>query len=240
MSTLNGGPGNIVTNGLVLYLDAANYLSYVSGSTTWRDLSSSNLSGSLINGPTYNSGNAGSIVFDGTNDTTGLGNILNIGLSSWTISCWFKINSYTSEIQGIMGKTSARSYVGRYTLFIENGFLNGLLQAESGGNYAISASVTPYNDSKWHNAVLSIDRTQNMTLYMDTNNISATSVSASINVNLTGSTDNLYIGSYGRSDGIAPLYFFNGNISTAQIYNRALTTSEVLQNYNATKGRFGL
>jgi hypothetical protein len=66
MSTLNGGPGNIVTNGLVLYLDAANYLSYTSGSTVWRDLSSSNLSGSLINGPTFNSANGGYIACDGT------------------------------------------------------------------------------------------------------------------------------------------------------------------------------
>ena len=94
-----------VTDGLVLYMDAANSKSYVSGSTTWNDISRSGNNGTLINGPTFNSSNGGSIVFDGTNDTTNLGNILNIGLNSWTISCWFKINSYTSGVQGIVGKT---------------------------------------------------------------------------------------------------------------------------------------
>ena len=84
MSTLNGGPGNIVTNGLVLYLDAANYQSYISGSTTWYDLSGNNNSGSLVNGPTYSSTNAGSIVFDGTNDYVGLPN----GLLSGTGDFW--------------------------------------------------------------------------------------------------------------------------------------------------------
>ena len=62
-----GGP-NIITNGLVLALDAANTKSYVSGSTVWRDLSGNNNSGSLTNGPTFNSANGGSIVFDGVDD----------------------------------------------------------------------------------------------------------------------------------------------------------------------------
>jgi hypothetical protein len=58
----------IVTDGLVLYLDAGNPYSYVSGSTNWNDLSRSMLSGSLVNGPTYNTGSLGSIVFDGVDD----------------------------------------------------------------------------------------------------------------------------------------------------------------------------
>ena len=71
MSTLTGGPG-LVTNGLVLYLDAANPSSYISGSLNWNDLSRSSLSGSLVNGPTFNTGSGGSIVFDGINDTVSI------------------------------------------------------------------------------------------------------------------------------------------------------------------------
>ena len=67
MSTLNGGPG-IITDGLVLYVDAANSYSYVSGSTVWNDLSRTTTSGSLINGPTFNTRSGGNIVFDGIND----------------------------------------------------------------------------------------------------------------------------------------------------------------------------
>ena len=58
----------IITDGLVLYLDAANPYSYVSGSTVWNDISRTMTSGSLINGPTFSSANNGSIVFDGVND----------------------------------------------------------------------------------------------------------------------------------------------------------------------------
>jgi len=61
------GP-KIVTSGLVLALDAADKLSYRGSGTTWRDLSGNNNTGTLTNGPTFNAGNLGSIVFDGTND----------------------------------------------------------------------------------------------------------------------------------------------------------------------------
>ena len=66
MAYINTPP--VVTNGLILHLDAGNRLSYTSGSTVWNDLSGNNNSGSLTNGPTFNSANQGSIVFDGSND----------------------------------------------------------------------------------------------------------------------------------------------------------------------------
>ena len=67
---------NIITDGLVLYLDAANTKSYPGSGTTWRDLSKSQLNGTLTNGPTFNSSNGGSIVFDGVDDYVNLGNVL--------------------------------------------------------------------------------------------------------------------------------------------------------------------
>ena len=229
----------IVTDGLVLYMDAANSKSYVSGSTTWNDISRSGNNGTLINGPTFNSSNGGSIVFDGTNDTTNLGNILNIGLNSWTISCWFKINSYTSGVQGIVGKTSARGYVGRYAILIESGLLYVLFHPTS--PFLISTSVTPYNDGKWHNVVLSINRTGFMYMHVDGSSVGTPlDVSSTSGVNLNASTDNLYVGSYASDTGLSPIFFFNGNIAQTSIYNRALSQTEILQNYNSTKTRFGL
>ena len=229
----------LITNGLVLYLDAADRTSYPGYGTTWRSLSGGN-NGTLTNGPTYNSGNGGSIVFDGVDDTTNFGNILNIGLNSWTVSCWFKINSYSSGVQGILGKTSARGYVGRYTIFIENGSIYGLLQAESSPNYIVSTSVTPYNDSRWHNVTLSINRTGNMNFYLDSINVSSVNISSSSGVNLNASTDYLFVGSYANDTGITPTFFFNGNIASAQIYNRALSAAEVAQNFNAQRQRFNI
>ena len=74
MGAVEGGP-NVVYNGLVLYLDAANNKSYVSGSTSWNDLTSNQNVGTLTNGPTFNTGSGGSIVFDGVDDYVDCGNI---------------------------------------------------------------------------------------------------------------------------------------------------------------------
>ena len=85
----------IVTDGLVLYLDAGNPYSYVSGSTNWNDLSRSMLSGSLVNGPTYNTGSLGSIVFDGVNDRVDLSNATSLWASNFTINFYIKSNFST-------------------------------------------------------------------------------------------------------------------------------------------------
>ena len=80
----------IVTDGLVLYLDAANTKSYPGSGTTWTDISGKSNNGTLTNGPTFDSGNKGTIVFDGSNDyvseTSGLSDSLLQG--DWSISFW--------------------------------------------------------------------------------------------------------------------------------------------------------
>lgn len=89
------GP-HIVTDGLVLALDAANPTSYPGSGTTWRDLSGNNNSGSLVNGPTFNSVNGGSIVFDGSNDYVNIpyaGNTSN----SFTFTIVMKCNNMDSN-----------------------------------------------------------------------------------------------------------------------------------------------
>jgi hypothetical protein len=240
MSTVTGGQGNIVTNGLVLNLDAANPRSYPQpyNGTTWFDISGNSRNGTLTNGPAFNAANGGSIVFDGTNDTTNFGDILNIGLNSWTMSCWVKFTTGAGTF-GIMGKTSFRSYVGRYTLYVDGGNINSLVQFS--GNSLVTTPVNPYVDGKFHNLSMTINRTSFLTLYVD-GIIRGTpiDISSAININLNTSTDFLYIGSYADITGQSPALFFNGSIANASIYNRALSASEVLQNFNATRARFGI
>ena len=228
----------VVTNGLVLYLDAANTKSYVSGSTTWSDLSRNTNNGTLVNGPGYSSTNSGNITFDGVDDNVVLGNVLNIGLNSWTLSCWVKLNT-GSGTMGIVGKTSQRSYVGRYAIWIESNLINSIFQPTS--NFTITTSVTPYVDGRFHNICLTINRTGFMTLYIDSSSVGTpVDVSSTSGVNLNASTDYFYVGAYGNSTGQTPALFLNGNIAQTVVYNRALSAAEVLQNYNATRTRFGL
>jgi hypothetical protein len=221
MSTLNGGPGNIVTNGLVLYLDAANYLSYVSGSTTWRDISSSNLSGSLINGPTFSSGNGGSIVFDGVDDYVNATSSLYV--DNFTLNAW--VYKTTSGIQTIIAKGNASFQLNFYLRIAGNSGFFGT----SGGFTEISVADLTLNT--WNNTVLTYDK-NNLKYFLNgvfINQISATNTPIL-------SSSNTIIGRLGDFNG----QYWTGRIASTSIYNRALTASEILQNYNSTKARFGL
>lgn len=242
MSTLNGGPGNIVTNGLVLYLDAANYLSYTSGSTVWRDLSSSNNSGSLINGPTFSSGNAGSIVFDGVDDYVSVPyssiNPILSGSTSLSIFTWVYLNNYhpvdgTSLVTWPVSNNSAVSpfvitAIGTNTtgtIFVQVG--NGVTRTILTSNQTASLNTWLHIGLVWDGAV--IKSTLNGV-------ISSASASAVYTLGTPSLNANLFLGTYNTNN----VYWLNGKISNTQIYNRTLTTQEILQNYNATKARFGL
>ena len=99
--SFSNGP-TVVTNGLVLSLDAGDRNSYVSGSTTWFDLAGTN-NGTLTNGPTFNTGSFGSIVFDGVDDyvaTTG------IQAPSFSISSWVRLNEI-NRFHGIIGRADS-------------------------------------------------------------------------------------------------------------------------------------
>jgi len=228
-------PPALGTAGLVLHLDAGNSASYGGTGTTWNDLSGSN-HGTLINGPLFSAGNGGSIVFDGIDDVISFGNILNMGLAGWTISCWVKFDG-GSGLMGIIGKTSYRSNQGRYGIYIDNANINAFFQPFT--NSLITTSIGPYLDNQFHNLVLTINRTSMMYLYVDGVIVgTAVDVSSTSSIDLNNS-DKLYIGSYGSSDGQSPLYFFKGNLGQTLIYNRALTAQEVTTNFNVFKSRFG-
>jgi hypothetical protein len=87
----SSGP-DLVQNGLVLALDAADKNSYRGTGTTWSDLSGNNNTGTLTNGPTFNGGNGGSIVFDGVDDYADFGNVL-ASLTNLTLECFVKFGT---------------------------------------------------------------------------------------------------------------------------------------------------
>jgi hypothetical protein len=223
MSTLSGGP-NIITDGLVLYLDAGNTYSYTSGSTVWNDLSRSQTSGSLINGPTFTGSNGGAIVFDGTNDyVTG-------SLST--------LNNFTTTY--FVYSTDISSTLIFYPLGLQ---FSG---SSSGGGVWFGGTFSQYaNKTGLYDGNTEVISSTNIQANIWTSvSITKESTTASVYINgilsKTGSISSSPITRYTigtRVDGVWP---YKGNISQVSIYNRALTASEVLQNYNATKGRFGL
>jgi len=243
------GP-KIVTDGLVLALDAADRTSYPGSGTAWNDLAGSN-NGTLTNGPTFNSGNGGSIVFDGVDDYVTCGtSVGNFGTSNFTINFFFK-TSQTQSPRTFMAKSIGDSPTSNYGWLVNNGsdsYNLGFAIANvngswgSNGSYSIQTSGVTINDGNWKMATIVGDRTQsNVMIYINGVLRSLQTYVGAANFSTVGSVSNnqqFVVGA--ESDPGPSLFPINGSISFVQIYNKALTASEVLQNYNATKGRFGL
>jgi hypothetical protein len=232
-----GGP-NLIKNGLVLELDAGNIKSYQSGSTTWFDKSGNAYNGTLINGPTFNTGSLGSIVFDGTDDYVTIPYQPSLGLSTQgSINIWcYPTTLSQGQYAGLLGMTTSGTGGGQ-SYYIHWRKANNTIAASIANSGTYNTVDTPLPTSiSWYNFTFTWNGSF-LNLYQ--NGVSVSSpVSQTINAQaLTSSVDigGRMFGFDGGGQG-----YFAGYIPTAQIYNRGLSADEVLQNYNATKGRFGL
>ena len=234
----------IITEGLVLYLDAANTRSYPGVGTTWSDLSRSENTGTLINGPTFNSANGGSIVFDGTNDLVEITGIENI--TSFSISVWFKMtgpgntggftNTYYNSLFGINSVTNPTTRRILVSTSTNPSIAEGRILVQMGGSnyFSDNTSIGITTTNAWNNVVYTF-AANTARLYI--NGIVQTSQSNSSVTFPFVSDSKLYVGAYSNP---IVAYAMLGNIAQTQIYNRALSATEIRQNYNATKTRFGL
>ena len=217
----------IVTDGLVLCLDAGNPLSYTSGDSVWKDLSGNGNNGTLVNGVGYNSSNGGSLSFDGVNDyVSGTNNITLQLVNDLTVSAWVKLGDAAN--QGIVEKMNS-SYNG-YGITKQNGFFK--FWTASNNNYTYTNSNTTYvADNNWYYVV---GRRMSGTNRLFINSIlQLDSQSAPLS-----DSGQIYV--VGRYYSNVDNYYLGGNIAQVSIYNRALTPQEVQDNYLATKGRYGL
>jgi len=230
---LNHNP-RIVTDGLVLCLDAANPKSYPGSGTTWFDLSGNENDGTLVNGVGYSSDNNGSLVFDGTNDYI-QGQSFTIP-DYITVSCW--INTTQTDTSRPAVDINTTSNDGGFSIVWRSGSL-GIPNitwrddAWSGGNYPTLPGTIDVRDGNWHMLTGVYDNV-GAKLYIDgTLNVSTGRNSALTQV----SGQYIRIGLLGNQTGT---YFYSGNISNVQIYNRALTEAKIKQNFNALRGRYNL
>jgi hypothetical protein len=239
MSTLTGGQGNIITNGLVLRLDAANPRSYQSGSTTWNDLSSNGKNGTLTNGPTFNTSSSGAIRLDGVDDYISVPNIICTGVG-FTGTIEIITNCTGSLITN--ERESANQGDGNFIITSSGSLSAGV---NSNGNppytYFLTSSI-PGNLNQVNHYIASYtipSSTGTMSGILGTNGVFE-SLSTSIVVN--GTISNYLNVNIGRQRNFTYGTFYStaGNIYIVRIYNRRLSQQEMLQNYDATRARFGL
>jgi hypothetical protein len=216
-----------VTNGLVFCVDASNPQSILSGQTTWSDLSGSGNNGTLTNGPTYvSSGVSSSIQFDGVDDYVSINTPIISLTNNWTYSGWFNMSqmvtgsSFYSQYVASVGNGRIILRLGddlnsasRFSVFLGSGptysnqflYSNILAGPNLNYNYVVVRSGDTY--TQYINGVLDTVHTPGIT------------------AQILQTTPRI-----GNSNSISD--FFKGKIFLTQIYNRALSTSEVIQNYD--------
>jgi hypothetical protein len=222
----------IITDGLVFYLDAANSISYISGSTTWNDISRTKISGSLINGPSFNSSNGGAIVFDGTNDYTIFENSTNLDNQAITMENWVYPTSTLSQQGFVFEKGQVNTQYSNF-FFSDGNFYFRTMGLSNQDLSIVTANFMTLN--RWNHIVCTYT-SGTKTIYI--NGVQAnqlTGITGTISIDSTG----IFLGAYYNGPGNQDFYL-NGRIAISRVYSKALSLSEILQNYNTLKTRFGL
>jgi hypothetical protein len=232
---ISGGPDIIRDSSLVLELDAADRNSYPGSGTNWYDLSGNNNSGYLINGPTFSSNNGGSIVFSSTNSqyiNLGSTAMLNYTSGNFTFSYWVNFNTLTTNSGG---QGPIVLYKGNFNT---NGYYDQIgatgaitfVTNQPGVNQVSSTNTGIITTSSWYNITYARNGAS-VKIYV--NGIDKTTTAAT-HINPGSSGNNFTLATYNTS------IYGNFNLSNFLNYNRALSATEIAQNYNQLKSRFNL
>jgi hypothetical protein len=209
----------IVTDGLILNLDAGNLLSYAGSGNSWVDVSKNNNIGLLVNGPTYSGVGASSyLTFDGTNDYVTLGK--DILSTVYTISAWFMLGDQASNRMQIIFDSS---YSG--ILMNKNG---GEFYYKNVSSYLLNFSYS-FNFNTWYN-ITAVNASNKKSIY-----INGSLVASIFDNSSYEPVNNFVIGSNAGS-----VEFLLGKVAEVIAYNRALRSSEIYQNFNAMRTRYGI
>ncbi len=235
--SLNHSPA-IVTDGLVLCLDAANIRSYPKTGTTWSDLVGAN-NGTLTNmdAANFSSDNGGSLSFDGSNEyvVTNDSDLLSFTNAKFSLEVYFKYVNKTNEFNALVGKRDYGATQREYYFFVDEAVSTPTVQFIISSNltnnwtYVITPAI---QKNRWYHAVATSNAGVGR-IYLD-GKLSASNGSmhgSTTNGNSPFSIGNSY------SNG-SPIQFLNGSIPFARVYNRALTADEIRRNYEATVGRY--
>jgi large repetitive protein len=213
---------NIVTDGLVLNLDASDKLSYSGSGSNCIDRTENSNNGTFQDDTAFNSSNGGSFVFDGTDDYILISDSDSLDVTNITMEAWVKISSgQTNSYPRVIDKTNS------YYLYFPSG--ENITVALAGGQLDATANL---DSNTWYHIVGCYDG-RIINIYKNSQLIATKDLGS--NANIGQGNYNLSIG-----DRITGGRCLNGNIASVRIYESALTSAQILQNYNATKSRFGL
>lgn len=227
----------IVKDGLVLHLDAANYKSYPGSGTVWSDRSGFGNNGTLTNGPTFNSANGGSIVFDGSNDYINVNSSNLKPTNGITQEFWIKAAARATVFMGLQyGSSTNNSYALWWGEYGTNTWQGGV---NIGGTFYILSATSTWPNNVWCHYVHTYDGSTQK-LYFNGNLLNSENRTGLIAYDVLNTTTTVgcdFNGSGYNNGIVSPIL---GSIGSTRIYNRGLSEFEIKQNFNATRRRFGL
>lgn len=212
---------DIVRLGLVCNVDAAEPNSYGGSGSTWNDLNGGDDDGILTNGPSFNSGNGGHFIFDGTNDYVNFGDKFDLIMGSF---------EYIFNFDNTISGASDQRLWGKHESF-ESRYASSAHVIDIGESASVTSARTTWTSGTWYNVCVTWDSRFNRSTLFVNGTQDATGTAASP-VGLSG---NFWLGASSDNGG-----YVDGKIASFRVYNRELTLTEVSQNYNATRARFGI
>lgn len=211
---------------LHLFLDATDPASYSGSGITWTDMSTHNNDGTIVGSPTYNSNSYFS--FDGSS-TQYVDLNTALDFESFSVGAW--IRSSASGLRMILSKETPAGQPWNYRIWLNNGQIVGDIAASSS-----SSIISPltYNNNNWYLIMFTRDNSSKRQ-YLHVNGVQVATIVDTINGSIKNNQE-LWVGRSSYSGA----YQFQGDIGQVFVYDKELTSSEILQNFNATKGKFGL
>lgn len=214
----------IPSDSLAFAVDAGNPISYPGSGTTWIDLTGSN-NGALTNGPTYSSSNGGYIAFDGVNDCVLVNSNASIlSTTAYTKIAWAYFTSFATGNNLISGGNLGTNHA----LFLQT---QNRVYAGHNGSWSTVSSSSTLSLNTWYMIGVTFNTTSGWVIYI---NGVADGTSASTTT-FTAGQGELLLGAYGTGSNV-----LTGRMAAAYVYNRVLTAAEMLQHFNALRGRFSL
>ena len=231
MSNLYGP--RIVTDGLVFNMDFSNPKCYSGSGSYCYDLSGNNFQGQLVNTPTYTTDGNNKFFAFATNDYIIVPNSTILNTQTPSVEVWFKTNS-TYQNGFFFEKGTVNT---QYSLFQE-GYVTTWRHKSGSTARDLDQTTTTLgiNTSDWFHLAGTFSSGLKK-LYL--NGILKYTTNDSSYPTINTNTGGMSIGAYGGYSG-SHSYYYNGNIAIVKVYNKTLSADEILQNYNALKGRFGL
>ena len=223
------GP-NIVKSGLIYYADAGSPNSYysLSGGNSWKDISGNSHTATLFNDVTFDSNNQGTFFFDGTNDYATTSTNPQLGSGAYAVSVWFKPTTSQVNNAALICVNAASAANNWQLSFLSTGEIYFYVTDTT----FLATGVTPVTDT-WNNITI-VRETLGVNGVKSYHN--GVFTAQRTNITDLNYTEGIQIG-LNRGDNA----YFQGNIAQILLYSGyALSAAEVLQNYNATKTRFGL